>query len=131
MSFFTLTFWFDRVPHLEPATLKLYFILFLAAVIVGATVRWVTRRKAADKFGKEIGRRVAVMLVVMGVLGLLYWFAGWQRVPFLSSRFWLILWDAGLLYWLVVTVRYAVKIVPQERERLHQVKANRQYFKKT
>src|SRR3989338_8641951 len=110
MSILTLTFWFDRAPQQEPVRLKLYFILFLAAVIVGAIVRLVTRRQAQDKFGKEIGRRVAVMLVVMGVLGLLYWFAAWQGVPFLSSRFWLLLWDLGFLYWLVVSIRYGVKV---------------------
>ena len=131
MSILTLTFWFDRAPQQEPVTLKLYFILFLAAVIVGAIVRLVTRRQAQDKFGKEIGRRVAVMLVVMGVLGVLYWFAAWQHVPFLSSRFWLLLWDLGFLYWIIASIRYGVKVVPKERARLHQATTNRKYFKKT
>lgn len=129
MLFLTLNFWFDRVPNQDPVTLKVYFVLFLSLVIIGAVVRLVTKRSQKDRYAREVSRRLATFFVVMGVLGLIYWFFAFERLPFLSSRFWLPGWLIGALYWVYAIVHYATRTAPKERERLHAHGEDRKYLR--
>ena len=71
---------------------------------------------------------MATLCVIMGFLGVWYWFASYQQLPFLSARFWLPLWAIGVLVWIWSIVRYATKVVPRERERLNQSAEDAKYF---
>ncbi len=130
MNLISLSWWFDRGPNQDPTTLKIYFIAFLAMIIVGAVVRMLSKRRLKDRFALEIARRTATLMVTMGVLGIGYWFFAFERIPFLSSRFWLIVWLITGLIWLHSILKFAYKKVPKERERLNQRKDQRKYFEK-
>lgn len=112
----------------EAMTLRLYFAVFLTLMIIGAVVRMVSRRRLQDRFHVEVARRVATLCVIMGFLGVWYWFAAYQQLPFLSARFWLPLWCVGVLIWVYTIVRYGVREVPAERERLHKSAEESKYF---
>ncbi|MBI2476708.1 hypothetical protein HYV72_00890 [Candidatus Uhrbacteria bacterium] len=124
----TLSFWFDRFPDQNPITLNVYFAVFLGIVIVGAGIRMVTKRSQRDRFAREVARRVATLCVVMGLLGVVYWFVAFERIPFFSSRFWLVVWVIGFIVWLVGVIRHATRVVPKERERLQQQLEQKKYL---
>lgn len=130
MFLLSLAWWFDRVPKQDPTALKMYFIVFLALVIIGAVVRMLSKRRLKDRFALEIASRTATLLVIMGILGLGYWFLAFERIPFLSSRFWLLVWLIGALIWLWSILKFAYKTVPKERDRLNKRKDQKKYFEK-
>ena len=128
MSPLSFTWWFGTIPLYETTTLRIYFAGFLSLMIVGAVVRMVSRRRLQDRFHMEVARRVATLCVIMGFLGVWYWFAAYQQLPFLSARFWVPVWAMGAVIWVLTILRYAFKVVPRERERLHQNAEDEKYF---
>ena len=131
MNFLSIVqFWFDRFPNQDPTTVKIYFVLFLGLIIAGAGIRMVTKRTQKDRFTREITHRIASLCVVIGVFGLMYWFFAFQKIVFLSSRFWLLVILLGVAVWAANIIRYATKTVPKERERLRARKKNLDYMPK-
>lgn len=128
MEAYSLAWWFGTIPLYSATTLRLYFIVFLSLIIVGALVRMVSKRRLKDRFQLEITKRLASLLVVIGVLGMWYWFVAGQQIPFLSARFWLPVLVLLTLWWLYKIFVFAKKDVPKERERLHQTKDDKKYF---
>jgi hypothetical protein len=131
MTFLSIVqFWFDRFPNQDPTTVKIYFVLFLGLIIAGAGIRMVTKKSQKDRFAREISHRIASLCVVIGAFGLLYWFVAFQKIVFLSSRFWLIVLLGGVIIWARNIIKYATKVVPKERERLSGRKKDRDYMPK-
>jgi len=91
-------------------------------------VRMVSRRQLQDRFQVEIAKKFASMLVVMGIVGLWYWFVAGQQIPFLSARFWLPLIVVAILVWILAIVRYVRKDVPAARAQVHSTKDDKKYF---
>ena len=128
MDLLSLKWWFGVIPVYDASTLRIFFIVFLSIVIVGAVVRMISKRNFRDRYALEVTRRVATMLVVMGVLGLWYWFVSGQMIPFMSAHFWLVVWVLGILYWTYTILRYALRTVPKEKERTQQCKDKKKYM---
>lgn len=124
----SFSWWFGVIPLYESVTLRVYFAVFLSLMIIGAVVRMVSKRRLQDRFHIEVARRVATLCVIMGFLGVWYWFAAYQQLPFLSARFWLPVWGMGTLIWVWSIVHYATKTVPSERERLAKGVEDAKYF---
>ena len=128
MDFLTASFWFRLVPRWNGVTLRVFFIVFIVFVLFGALVRMISKKRIQDRFTLEVVRRVAVLFVTTGILGVAYWFFAWQQIPLFASRFWLLVGLAGVLWYAWEIWKFAKKTVPAERERLHQNKEQRKYF---
>ncbi|HBU28067.1 TPA: hypothetical protein DEB00_03050 [Candidatus Uhrbacteria bacterium] len=128
MDAYSFVWWFGTIPLYNATTLRLYFIGFLSLIIVGALVRMVSKRRLTDHYQIEITKRLASLFVVMGVVGLWYWFVAGQQVPFLSARFWLPVIGIVTLWWLWTIVRFARKDVPVARVQMHELKDETKYF---
>jgi hypothetical protein len=50
----------------------------------------------------------------MGILGFVVLFFFYEGVPFLSARFWLLVWFIGLIAWKVYILIYLFRKIPQE-----------------
>ena len=60
------------------------------------------------------------------MIGLLLTFFNYEMVPFLSARFWLLLWAAGMVVWLAFIIGLVVKI-PQRKVLLEKEKEFKKY----
>ena len=127
---FSINWWFQLIPLWSPFALRVFFIVFLGIVIIGAVVRMVSRQRLTDKYALEIANRSANLLVVTGVLGLWDWFVSGQQVPLLSARFWLVVLLALVIWWVWAITRYARKTVPEMRNRHNERKEQMKYFTK-
>ena len=115
MDLLSASWWFGTIPLYNSTTLRTFFVLFLSLIILGALVRMVSKRRLKDRYQLEVTKRSASLLVVMGILGLWYWFVANQQIPFLSARFWLPVLVILALWWAYKIVHYAVKEVPELR----------------
>lgn len=115
MDIYSFAWWFGTIPLYSASTLRVYFVTFLSLVIIGALVRMLSKRRLTDRLQLEATKRSASLLVVVGVLGLWYWFVAGQQVPFLSARFWLPVLVLFSLLWLASIVRYICVDVPRVR----------------
>lgn len=128
MDIYSFSWWLGTIPLYHANTLRIFFIVFLSLVIIGALVRMISKRRLKDRFQLEISRRIASLLVVIGVLGLWYWFVAGQQIPFLSARFWLPTLVLLTLWWLYSIARYAKKDVPEARARMNKSDDSNKYF---
>lgn len=61
------------------------------------------------------------------IIGLLLTFFNYEMVPFLSARFWFLLWVISMLVWLYFIYRVAAKI-PAKRAQMEKEKEFRKYI---
>jgi len=123
----TLTFWFQPLP---PPFLPMFevaiLVVFAALVIAGIIVAVIRLRPKTDKLAKELLRRIATVLVVIGLSGLLLYSFTYERISYFSMRVWWAVLFGVFVAWLVPIVRFATKDIPTARKEV----AEREKFEK-
>lgn len=61
------------------------------------------------------------------IIGAILLFFIYESVPFLSARFWFLLWGIEIIAWLVYIIRALIKI-PERKKQLEQEKAYKKYI---
>lgn len=123
----TLKFWFNPRPGL---LIPLFARGFVGAILALAALAFVFRLlQARDKKGiyAKIWQSLFKLCLTNAVIGLILLFFIRELIPVLSSRFWLLLWAAETVVWLVFIARAALKI-PERKQKLEQEKEYKKYI---
>lgn len=97
------------ISHEALVTLLVVFgILFLA----GITLKVIRQRQDGHHL-RDLLNRYANCLAVMGGVGLVLAWLRYETTFFFSGRFFLVLWLAGLVYWLQKIIRYQRRLKTQ------------------
>lgn len=104
----TLSFWFNLRP---PAMLDVFnysfiAVLFLFLFLSILSFYYKKRKKIYKSFWLKFYDFSASNLII----GLFLWFFSWQEVPFLSARFWLIIWAILIILWFIFIYKHLKKI---------------------
>ena len=104
----TLSFWFNLRP---PAMLDVFnysfiAVLFLFLFLSILSFYYKKRKKIYKSFWLKFYDFSASNLII----GLFLWFFSWQEVPFLSARFWLIIWALLIILWFIFIYKHLKKI---------------------
>ncbi len=122
----SLRFWFNLRPGpLLPIYQKL-FIAFLIFLILASFVFWLTQNRQ-KKVYRAFWKRLHTFSLVNAFLGFVLLFFNYELVPFLSARFWFLVWGAGILVWLFFIFRILFKI-PEKRKKLEAEKEYKKYI---
>lgn len=124
----------DRLFHLQPAIAisTVYFLLiFFGILLVSAIfIKIAMKINHRDCFHHTLLQKYFIMIATMSSLGfILTWFR-YERAYFLSARFWLFVWFIGIIYWLVIILRYQFKVMPAARKKLQKTKEFNKYLPK-
>jgi len=123
----SFSYWFNTtaIPFL-PAVNKLVLITLYGLLIAGiACAAYAKLGKKLEKDLKRLLRKYAGALTTAGVVGLMFYAFTWQRVPFLSMRFFFVLWFALFAYWIWTIIRFQTKELP-ERRKMREEQAKRE-----
>lgn len=120
-QFFELSYWFTANPGvLSDATTiaaAVFFGLFIVArVALAFSPRY--SPAALDKPGTLLMGKITTYLVTMGILGYLLLFFAYQMVPFLSMRFFFLVWALGAVLWAYQIWYFAATEVVRMREEI-------------
>ena len=108
------SYWFSQ-PYIAHGAVAWFWIgLFLALILIGLFAR-IVGVVSPDHLRQEILRRLSVLGLTLGLIGLIWFFLRQERIPFLAWRFWLLLWVLGFVWWAAAVLRYAIKRVPNIR----------------
>lgn len=113
-KFLTSDFWFTNaslMPRILDGLLVLFCVLILLAILVRLVVHY--SKGLAPWLSRSL-RKGGRMFSTMGVLGLALVFFNYEGVPYLSARFWYILWLVGLVAWIVYIVVHVRKRSSQD-----------------
>lgn len=91
-------------------------IIFIGMLIASVVIRRFKLPKAADKIQANLYRRIANMLVTLGLVGMALYFLSYEQIRLLGARPLYLVWLAGLAAWVAFLVRFARKEAPAVRQ---------------
>jgi len=122
----SLKFWFNLRPGaLLPIYQKTFVIFVLALIIFFLFCRLLTGRKRG--LYTSFWRRLQSFSLANAFIGLILLFFSYELIPFLSSRFWLLLWAALMLSWLVFVAK-SLLAIPEKKKKLEEEKEYKKYI---
>ena len=126
-NFLTWNFWFNLRPG---AFIGLSFKIvlgFIALLIILTIVSGLIKRKWSKSLYACFWSSLYVFFLTNVVIGLLLTFFNYEMVPFLSARFWFLLWLIGMLVWLFFIYKIMIKI-PQKKALLEKEREFKKYI---
>ncbi len=129
-SYFKLERFLSLQPAISTNTVYFLMIFFSALLIMAIIIKVITIKTTKDCFYKTLSQKYFVLLLTMSLIGIfLTWFR-YERVYLLSARFLLLVWFVTFIAWLVYILKYQIKVVPQEREKLQKTIEFNKYLPK-
>ena|SRR3990167_3317889 len=126
-NFLTWNFWFNLRPGAFIG-LSLKIVLgFIALLIILTIVSGLIKRKWSKSLYACFWSSLYVFFLTNVVIGLLLTFFNYEMVPFLSARFWFLLWAIGMLVWLFFIYKIMIKI-PQKKALLEKEREFKKYI---
>lgn len=126
-NFLTWNFWFSVRPGAFTG-LSLKIVLgFILLLIILSIISGIIKKRWTKSLYSSFWSSLYIFFLTNAGLGLLLTFFNYEMVPFLSSRFWFLLWAVGMLVWLFFICRIAAKI-PDKRARLEKEKEFKRYI---
>ncbi|MDO8490096.1 MAG: hypothetical protein Q7S47_01615 [bacterium] len=125
---FSLFYWLS----LEPQVLSLrgtiiltsFFGFFILLKILGKML-YIRYKKDLSAPEKNFLAKIESMLLTMGFAGLAWVFFAYEGLPFLSARFWFLVWGVSFVIWGYLLLRTALVQLPvqmaaiKEKERFN------------
>ena len=122
----SLKFWFNLRPGaLLPIYQKTFVIFVLALIIFFLFCRLLAGRKRG--LYTSFWRRLQSFSLANTFIGLILLFFNYELIPFLSARFWLLLWAALMLSWLVFVAK-SLLAIPEKKKKLEEEKEYKKYI---
>jgi len=126
-NFLTWNFWFSLRPGAFVSGSLRMVLGFIGLLIILTIAASVVKRRWAKSLYANFWSGLFTFFWTNALIGLLLTFFNYEMVPFLSARFWLLVWAAGLIVWLAFIVRLVVKI-PQKKALLEKEKEFKKYI---
>ena len=126
---FDLNFWFSLQPN--PLGKKgLIFVLsfFIVLIVASIVFNFLGQQKGKDPFVKNFYKKLFRQFLAMGLLGLFLLFLSYEQIYILGSYFWYIFWFLGFVAWSVVSIRYFIVRIPENRKELEKKKKLNKYL---
>lgn len=125
-NLFKLKFWLDlRPPQLLPIYQKI-FVGFIIFLLVFAVISYFFGFKKKGLFS-SVWRKLYSLSLSNFFIGLFLLFVNYELIPFLSARFWFLLWAIIILVWLFFVLKTLVKI-PEKKKKIEEEKEYKKYI---
>lgn len=126
-NFLTWNFWLSARPGAFSGfslkiILGLIFLLIILSIASG-----VIKKRWSNSLYSSFWSGLYTFFLTNAIIGLLLTFFNYEMVPFLSSRFWFLLWSVSMLVWLFFIYRVVIKI-PGKRAQLEKEKEFKKYI---
>lgn len=126
-NFLTLNFWFNLRPGVFIGlSLKIILGLILLLIVL-AVVTGVGKKRWAKGLYSGLWNSLYYFFLTNAIVGLVLTFFNYERVPFLSARFWFLLWGTCVIVWLFFIYKIIIRI-PQRKARLEKEKEFNKYI---
>jgi hypothetical protein len=125
-NIFSISYWLNMRPNVIEASVQKYFIAFVILLLMLTILFSVLKAKNKSLYNK-IWRKLNTFFLTNFIIGLLFLFFAYEMIPFLSSRFWLILWFLCDTVWLFFIIKVLMDI-PKIREAIAKEREFKKYI---
>lgn len=116
-----LNFWLNLAPDpLMPQSVRILELLFCALIFLGVVAKIIASVKKSDYIFALGVKKFAPPFFVMGLLGLLLLLLDFERVSFLSARFWYVVWVLGALVWMIFIIKSLARDLPARQRAIEE-----------
>jgi len=126
-NFLTLNFWFNLRPGVFTGFSFKVVAGFVILMIVSAVVAGIGKKRWLKSLYVGLWNSLYYFFLTNAIVGLFLIFFNYEMTPFLSARFWFLLWAAGMIVWAVFIYKVVVKI-PQRKARFEKEKEFKKYI---
>ncbi|MBI2459490.1 MAG: hypothetical protein HYV53_02975 [Parcubacteria group bacterium] len=126
-NFLTWNFWFSPRPGAFMASSLKVVLGFIIFLIIFSIVSGIIKKKWFKGLYAAFWSGLYGFFLTNAIIGLLLTFFNYEMVPFLSARFWFLLWAISMLIWLFFIYKLAAKI-PEKRAQMEKEKQFKKYI---
>jgi hypothetical protein len=122
----SLNFWFNLKPG---PLLPIYQQIFITIIIILAIsffILLIIKAKKVNLYNKFLEKLHSFSLINC-FIGLILLFFNYELIPFLSSRFWFLLWGLGIIIWLFFIFKI-LKEIPERKKKILSEKEYKKYI---
>lgn len=120
----TINYWLNLRPDLFTALAWKLFIGLIILLAVLAILITIIKKRGVYR---GVFKRLYGFCLGNTVIGLVLLFVNYEMVPFFSARFWLIIWVAVMIAWLIFIIK-ACLAIPRQKKELEKVKELNKYL---
>jgi predicted membrane protein len=125
-NLFTLKFWLNlRPPQMLPIYQKV-FIGIIVFLLIFSFVSYFLGFKRRGLFS-SFWKKLYSFSLSNFFIGLFLFFFNYELIPFLSGRFWFLLWIVIIFGWLFLIFKSLVKI-PEKKKKIEEEKEYKKYI---
>lgn len=113
----SLYYWFAKQPpYLSELFTKLFlglFFILIALSIAFQAIAFIQKKQKAQIVMIRFWKKLANFFFWMGLFEIILYFFRYERIPLLSSRFWLIIWLILFVGWAGYIIHIRFRKVPE------------------
>lgn len=103
------------------------FFAFLVILAAGAIIFYFIKKRNEKNLYNNFWGSLYNLCLTNFIIGMIIYFFNFEGAPFLSARFWFLIWGAEIAVWLFFIIRLFLKI-PEKKEQLEKDKKFRKYI---
>jgi len=121
----TFNYWVNLRPGNFTPIFQKYFIILISIFLLFYIISLLLKSKNKNFY--IIWKKLSTLFITNFIIGLLLLFFNYEMVPFLSSRFWFLIWATTLIVWFYFIAKEFIKI-PNIKQQLEKDKEFKKYI---
>ncbi|MCK4553730.1 hypothetical protein KAU19_02110 [Candidatus Parcubacteria bacterium] len=123
----SLNFWLNVRPGQLMPEYQQYFIIFVVILVVLTIVfAFIQARNKKNLYGR-FWTGLYYFCLTNTIIGVFLLFFIYEAIPFLSARFWFLLWVAEVLVWIFFLVK-KLREIPKRKKQLEEERKYKKYI---
>ncbi len=111
---------------MSPAYQKIFIGLIIVSTVL-TLFFWFIKRKVKVNLYSRFWNGLYSFSLTNASVGLVIWFFNYEMVPFLSARFWFLIWGIEIVVWAVFLMKVLTRI-PKIKEQVEKEKEFKKYI---
>lgn len=111
---------------MEPAYFRVFVVtavIFFIFIFISGFIKARNKKNLYGRFWQMLNS----FCLANAIIGAILLFFTYEAIPFLSARFWFLLWGIEIIIWIVYMARTLIDI-PKRKEKLVKEKAYKKYI---
>ncbi len=126
-SLLSFQFWLNLKPPIMLPIFQKTFFASLAVLAAVAAILYFIKKRNEKNLYNNFWSSLYNFCLTNFIIGIIIYFFNFESAPFLSARFWFLIWGAEMVVWLFFIIRLFLKI-PERKERLEKDKEFKKYI---
>lgn len=122
----SLSFWFNLRPDILMPIYQKIFIGFVIFLAICSLVSWLISSKKRNLY-TFFWRKIYSFSLINFFVGLILLFFSHELIPFLSARFWFLLWGLSMAVWLVFIFK-TLAVIPKKKKQIEKEREYKKYI---